>query len=260
MTMNAPVPPGDLVIVVPCFNEATVIARSVARLREWFPTASVLVIDDGSADDTASLATAAAERDPGVRVNRLPANGGKGHAVASAVALVAGRAVVIVDADLAYGEESIRRAVDALERADIVIGNRRHRDSTYTVPVQLFGFLYRRHALGLVFNLVVRTVLGLHERDTQCGLKAFRGPAFTDVMTRLRTRGFAFDLDVLLRARALGCRIEEIPVDVRIDSGRSSVRLARDGATALTEVAALALHRLRGRYRPEVDRDTTRDY
>ena len=245
-----------LVIVVPCFNEAAVIAQSVARLRAWFPAASVLVIDDGSADDTAVRASAAAEADARVRVCRLPANGGKGHAVASAAALVAGYAVVITDADLAYGEGSIRRAMDALERADIVIGNRRHRDSTYTVPVRAFGFLYRRHVLGVAFNWVVRAALGLHERDTQCGLKAFRHHAFQEVMARLRTRGFAFDLDVLLLARALRLRIEEIPVDVGIDSGRSSVRLVRDGAVALKEVLMLALHRIRGRYRPAASRDS----
>ena len=181
---------------------------------------------------------------------RLPANGGKGHAVASAAALVTDAAVVIADADLAYGEDSIRRAMDALRTADIVIGNRRHRDSTYTVPVRAFGFLYRRHVLGVVFNGFVRAVLGLHERDTQCGLKAFRAQAFQDVMASLRTRGFAFDLDVLLLARALRLHIEEIPVDVGIDSGRSSVRLVRDGAVAMKEVLTLAVHRMRGRYRP----------
>lgn len=259
MTIDVSIPAEDLVIVVPCFNEAAVIAQSVARLREWFPAASVLVMDDGSADDTASRAAAVAEKDAGVRVCRLASNGGKGHAVASAVAAVAGRAVVIVDADLAYGRESIRRAMSALERCDVVIGNRRHRDSTYTVPVRLFGFLYRRHALGILFNRVVRAALGLHERDTQCGLKAFRGDAFHDVMTRLRTKGFAFDLDVLLLARARRLRIEEIPVDVTIDSGRSSVRLARDGAIALREVMSLALHRLKGRYRPETDGTASKD-
>ena len=259
MAMDTPIPPEDLVIVVPCFNEAAVIAQSLARLREWFPAASVLVMDDGSSDDTASRAAAVAENDAGVRVCRLASNGGKGHAVASAVAAVAGRAVVIVDADLAYGRESIQRAMSALDRCDVVIGNRRHVDSTYRVPVRLFGFLYRRHALGIVFNRVVRTALGLNERDTQCGLKAFRGHAFNDVMTRLRTKGFAFDLDVLLLAKARRFTIEEIPVDVTIDSGRSSVRLARDGAIALKEVMSLALHRLRGRYRSEDDRDTTKN-
>ena len=149
MTIDASMPPEDLVIVVPCFNEAAVIEQSIARLREWFPAASVLVIDDGSSDDTSSRAAAVAENDAGVRVCRLAANGGKGHAVASAGAAVGGRAVVIVDADLAYGRESIQRAMSALDRCDIVIGNRRHVDSTYRVPVRLFGFLYRRHALGI---------------------------------------------------------------------------------------------------------------
>lgn len=240
----------NLAVVVPCFNEALVIGRSIERLREWFPSAAIVVVDDGSEDDTLQRAQAAAAGHALVQTVRLPANRGKGVAVASAVPLVRSRAaVVVVDADLAFGRTTLERAVDALQAVDVAIGNRRHPDSTYGVPVRLFGFLYRRHLLGLLFNVFVRACLGLTHRDTQCGVKAFRATAFQDVMPRLTTAGFAFDLEVLLIARGLGLRVAEIPVAVTIETGRSSVRLLRDGLIALREVGALAARRAVGEYR-----------
>jgi hypothetical protein len=163
---------------------------------------------------------------------------------------VRGRAVAVVDADLAYGEQPIRRAIAALALADLAVGNRRHVDSQYTVPVRLFGFLYRRHVLGLAFNVCVRLLLGVTLRDTQCGLKAFRADAFQDVMARLRTARFAYDLEVLLLARGLGLTRQEVAVELTIDSGRSSVRLVRDGMLAMEEMLGLAVRRAKGEYRP----------
>jgi glycosyltransferase involved in cell wall biosynthesis len=243
----------NLAIVVPCFNEALVIASSIARLRAWFPNALIVVMDDGSADDTYAIASsaaaaAAAGGDDRIRVVRQPANGGKGRAVAAAVPFVTAHAVVIADADLAYEEAPMRRAIDALASVDVAIGGRRHPASTYVVPVRLFGFLYRRHVLGYLFNLFVRTLLGVEARDTQCGLKAFRPAAFADIMKSLRTAGFAFDLDVLLLAKGLGLRVGEVPVDVSLGTGRSSVRLVRHGAGVVKEVLMLAFRRWTGGY------------
>lgn len=235
-------------IIVPCFNEAAVIASTLASLRAWFPDALLVVIDDGSADETLARAQHAAAGDACIRISRLTANAGKGGAVAAALPFVAGHAVVIADADLAYGQTPIQRAIDALAEADLAIGSRRHRDSMYVVPVRLFGFLYRRHMAGYLFNLIVRFALGLTARDTQCGLKAFRAAAFADIMPRLKTTGFVFDLDVLLLAKGLGLHITEIPVEVSMTSGRSSVSLVRDGLAAVRDVALLALRRVRGDY------------
>jgi glycosyltransferase involved in cell wall biosynthesis len=241
----------DVAIVVPCFNESAVIGSTLARLRGWFPDALLVVIDDGSADDTSERAAAAAREDSRIVVSRQPVNGGKGRAVAAAAPLTAGYAVVIADADLAYEREPMQRAIEALAAADIAIGNRRHPQSTYVVPVQLFGFLYRRHVMGHLFNVLVRVALGLDMRDTQCGLKAFRAQAFAQIMPRLRTAGFAFDLEVLLLARGLGFRITEVPVDVTLTTGRSSVRLVRDGLIAIKEVLILARRRFTGGYARE---------
>ena len=183
-----------LAIVVPCFNEAAIVGTTIARLREWFPSATIVVVDDGSTDDTTARAEAAAAEIAGVRTTRLARNAGKGGAIAAASALVRDAAqVLVVDADLTFSRESMNGAVRGLETADVAIGNRRHPQSTYTVPVRVFGFLYRRHVFGWLFNFFVRTLLRLPHRDTQCGIKAFRAQAFRDVMRRLRTTGFAFD-------------------------------------------------------------------
>jgi glycosyltransferase involved in cell wall biosynthesis len=209
----------------------------------------MVVVDDGSRDETASMAEAFARAHGQTKVLVLPENCGKGRAVAAAAASVTGDRIVIVDADLAYRDDAIRRAVAALDDADMAVGNRRHAESTYTVPVRLFGFLYRRHVLGWIFNRLVRLTLGLAVEDTQCGLKAFRSEAFRQLMPQVRTSRFAFDLEVWLLARASGLRVAEIPVDVRYESGRSSVRLIRDGSRMAADVFALVVRRLAGAYR-----------
>ncbi len=236
-------------LVVPCFEEAPIIRDTLAELARWFPAAQLIVVDDGSGDGTAAVAQAFAREHDATDVIVLPQNQGKGRAVAAACAAVKGERVVIVDADLAYGQDAIRRAADALDRADMAAGNRRHADSTYTVPVRVFGFLYRRHVLGWVFNRAVRVLLGLTVRDTQCGLKSFRADAFRRLLPQVRTSRFAFDLEVWLLARALRLRVAEIPVDVRYETGRSSVRLLRDGLRMAADVIALTLRRLSGAYR-----------
>jgi dolichyl-phosphate beta-glucosyltransferase len=247
---DTPPPLGTAVtFVVPCFEEAAGITQTLWQLARWFPDARIIVVDDGSRDDTASLARAFAQAHAATDVLVLHENSGKGRAVAAAVASIAGDRVVIVDADLAYQDDAIRRAAAALDHADMAVGNRRHAESTYTVPVRLFGFLYRRHVLGWVFNRLVRLTLGLTAHDTQCGLKAFRSETFRRLMPQVQTSRFAFDLEVWLLASASGLRVAEIPVDVRYGSGRSSVRLLRDGARMAVDVAALLGRRLRGEYR-----------
>jgi glycosyltransferase involved in cell wall biosynthesis len=244
--------PPALTIVLPCYNEAAGIVRSLTALRTWFPRdTQILVIDDGSTDRTADLARQYAESQGDDRIQVLvrPANGGKGASVRAAIGQVVTDHVVLVDADLAFGRDSIARVAQGLHEADIAIGNRRHVESRYSVPVRLFGFLYRRHLVGLTFNALVRTAFGLPYRDTQCGLKAFRRDALERLGGSLTIDGFAIDVEILLTARALGLQVTEIPVTVTYESAASSVRLMRSAAAMSADLLRMLGRRASGRYR-----------
>jgi glycosyltransferase involved in cell wall biosynthesis len=244
--------PPSLTVVLPCYNEAAGIVSSLTALRTWFPRdTQIVVIDDGSTDRTADLVRQYAEthRDDGIQVHIRPANGGKGASIRAAIGRALGEHVVLVDADLAFGRDSMTRIVAGLHEADIAIGNRRHVESRYSVPVRLFGFLYRRHLVGLTFNALVRTAFGLPYRDTQCGLKAFRRGALERLGGLLTIDGFAIDVEILLVARGLGLRIAEVPVTVTYESAASSVRLVRSAARMSTDLLRMLVRRASGRYR-----------
>lgn len=250
--------PASLSIVLPCYNEAAVIVRSLTTLRAWFPLdTQILVIDDGSTDGTAGLARqhAQSQGDDRIQVHVRPANGGKGASIRAAIGQAAGEHVVLVDADLVFGRESIAGVIQALHDADLAIGNRRHLQSRYSVSVGLFGFLYRRHLAGLLFNTLVRTVFGLPYRDTQCGLKAFRRDALERLGPSLTIDGFAIDVEVLLVAQALGLRVIQVPVTVTYESAASSVRLIRSAAAMSTDLLRMLVRRATGRYRRSLTTD-----
>jgi glycosyltransferase involved in cell wall biosynthesis len=241
-----------LTIVLPCYNEAGGIVRSLTALRAWFPhDTQILVIDDGSSDGTADLARRHAESqsDDRIHVHVRPANGGKGASIRAAIGPAAGEHIVLVDADLAFGRDSIAAVLQGLHQGEVAIGNRRHVESRYSVPVRLFGFLYRRHLVGLTFNALVRTAFGLPYRDTQCGLKAFRRDALERLGRSLTIDGFAIDVEILLVARALGLGVIEVPVVVTYESAASSVRLIRSAMAMSTDLLRMLARRATGRYR-----------
>ena len=243
-----------LSIVLPCYNESAKIVHSLTALRDWFPhDVQIVVVDDGSSDGTADLARRFAESrgDSGIQVHARPANGGKGASIRTAIPLTAGRNVLFVDADLVFGRGSIEQVLLGLEHGDVAVGNRRHAASQYAVPVRLFGFLYRRHLVGLTFNALVRAAFGLPHRDTQCGLKAFRREALERLRGWLTIDGFAVDVEILLAARALGLRVHEVPVVVTYESAASSVRLIRSAMAMSADLLQLFAGRITGRFRPQ---------
>jgi dolichyl-phosphate beta-glucosyltransferase len=235
-------------IVLPCHNEAERITDSLKTLEDWFGSrAAVLVVDDGSSDETSHRAQSSSHRQVGV--HRLATNRGKGAAVRAAIPLIRTPHAVVMDADLAYDRDSVERTLEALARADIVIGNRRDVSSRYSVPVGVFGFLYRRHLAGMTFNALVRLLLPIQVRDTQCGLKGFRREALDALAPRLTIDGFAFDVELLVVARSLRLRLMEVPVQVTYKSAQSSVKLLRTAIEMTSSVLLILGRRAVGRYR-----------
>jgi glycosyltransferase involved in cell wall biosynthesis len=208
-------PRTTLSVVIPAYNEASRLPASLERLRAFarsFPSMEVLVVDDGSRDATAEIAQQIG-RDwspdgPLLRVLRNPGNRGKGWSVRHGMLEAAGEWLLFTDADLSTPIEEVFTLLEEARKGfDVVIGSRALRPDLVGVHQSLL-----REGAGKFFNVVMRVVLGLPFRDTQCGFKLVRQEAAREIFSRQRIEGFGFDAEVLYLARKLGFRAAEIPV------------------------------------------------
>ena len=225
-----------LTIVVPAYNEDHRLAAGMRR----FDTAvsagaidldrtEVVVVDDGSTDRTAAVAEKLLAALPHHRVIRLPVNQGKGAAVRAGIATARSPYTAFMDADMAIDPLAIPLLLDRLERNDVVVGSRALPDSmvetTYAV----------RTLISRLFNELVTSGTGLGLKDTQCGFKAFRTPVARLLFHLVRIDRFAFDVEVLARARRLGLSIGEVPVHWKHVEG-STVHPLHDSVTMVSDV------------------------
>jgi dolichyl-phosphate beta-glucosyltransferase len=248
---DRPSPPGDvrLSVVVPAFREGDRIADSIRRIRsdlaelQGSGDLEIVVVDDGSDDDTAEQA----ERAGADRVVRQPANRGKGAAVRAGVLAAGGRAVAFTDADLSYAPRQILRLLEGVESGwDVVVGSRQH---VQTRTVVRAGRL--REVGGRVINLLTGFVLLGRYRDTQCGLKAMRSDVGRLVFSHARIDGFAFDVEVFHLVERYRLSLLEVPVEV-VNSSRSTVSVARDALRLVRDLFRIRRWARIGRY--ETDR------
>lgn len=202
----------ELSLIIPAFNEAQRIGptlRGAHRFLAARPASfEIIVVDDGSTDDTVALVTALAEEMPGLRVLGCPANRGKGHAVRLGMRAATGRTRVFADADGSTPIEELDSLLQALATgADIAIGSRYLPTSQVTRPQP-----WHRRAWSRLVNQIVQRVLLPGVVDTHCGFKAFTAAAAARTFAACTVDGWSFDLEVLARARAYGFRIQEVPV------------------------------------------------
>lgn len=213
-----------LSVVVPAFREER-IGATISRLRSDLDKVAddggleIIVVDDGSHDGTAEAAEAAGAD----QVLRQPVNRGKGAAVRAGVLAAHGRTVAFTDADLSYSPDQLLGLLEGVEDGwDVVVGSRRHTDTTTLVKA---GRL--REIGGRVINWLTTLVLLVHHRDTQCGLKAFRSDVAKEIFAHSHVDGFAFDVEVFHLVERYGLSLSEVPVRVE-NSSRSTVKVARD--------------------------------
>ncbi len=219
---------GDLrlSVVVPAYNEAAAIGVTIAALYEELQSAvqrddmEIVVVDDGSTDGTVAAAIRA-----GARVIKQPKNRGKGAAVRAGVLDSRGRSVIFTDADLAYPPSLVVTILDELESGwDVVVGSRRHQETTTLVKARRL-----RELGGRMVNWLTHLVLLGHFRDTQSGIKGFRGDIGRVIFERARIDGFAFDVEIFLMSEQDRLSLTEVPVKVE-NRAASSVRLIVDTA------------------------------
>ena len=239
-------PQPDLSIVIPAYNEQE---RLESTLRAYLAycrprrTVEVIVVDDGSTDDTTPLVERLGAELPELRLIRLAQNQGKGYAVRSGIVNARGRRILFADADGATPIEELARLESALdEGADVAIGSR----ALPAAGVEVRARLHRR-VIGRAFHLLVRFSGVDHIADTQCGFKLFRGAVAHALFSRMRTTGFSFDVEVLMMARLFGFRIAEVPVNWVHQPG-SRVNLLTDSARMAADLVRIRLWRLQGQY------------
>ena len=231
-----------LSLIFPCYNEAErlpqTLAAYLAQLSREPGAVEVLIVDDGSTDETLAVARTVAARDHRVRVVRSKPNHGKGFGVRTGVLEAEGELIVFTDADGSYGPPEVARVTAALANAPVAIGSR---------PVGWATGPPARRLASRLFNRAIRALLGLPFCGTQCGLKGFRRHAALEVFGRARLDGFAFDAEVLFLARRLGLAVSEVPVRAEERDG-SKVQLVVDALGMLRDVLQVRRWAVSGGY------------
>jgi len=190
----------------------------------------IVVVDDGSSDDTADQARQAGAD----QVIRLPVNRGKGAAVRVGMLAATGSAVVFTDADLSYSPDQVKRVRDEVERGwDAVVGSRVHPEASPLVPAGLV-----RQLSGRVFNVLTRLVLSRTFGDTQCGLKGFHHDTAQKLFALACIDGFAFDVEILWLCQHLDVPIVEVPVELASGEG-STVRLPAEAVHMIRDLVRI---------------------
>ena len=234
-------------IVIPAYNESARIGATLERvlafIRRQAWNAEVLVVNDGSRDQTADIVRQYAEGEI-VRLLENPGNRGKGYSVRNGVLHASGDFILFSDADLSSPIEEAPKLFEALDRgADIAIGSRWVRSELQTRRQSL-----ARQVLGRVFNGVLRVVLQLDFKDTQCGFKAFRREAARAVFPSQQIEGWGFDPEILFLAQRMGFRIEEVPV-VWAHDDRTRIHPLADGSRMVADMLRIRWYWLAGKYR-----------
>jgi glycosyltransferase involved in cell wall biosynthesis len=242
----------SLSVVIPAYNEEKRLPENLKRIAAYlreagYPSAEVLVVNDGSSDGTSAIAARlAAELSGGslaLRVLENPGNRGKGYSVRHGMLEASNDWILFSDADLSAPIEECEKLIAAVDggRFQGAIGSRAIDRSLIGVHQPMF-----RELMGRVFNLVVRTVAGLRFADTQCGFKLFSKRAARQIFPKQRLERFGFDVEVLYLAKKLALPVVEVPV-IWNDCEGTKVRLF-GGVDAFVDILRVRWNDWMGRY------------
>jgi len=240
----------SLSVIIPAYNEAARLGKTlravVDYLRQNFPEGELIVVDDGSTDETAELSRKVFQdsRDLRTSIISYKSNLGKGRAVRLGLLAARGEVALFSDADLSTPITEAPKLVEPIvkEQADVTFGSR-------ALDRQLIGVhqSWRREQGGRVFNLVVRLATGMPFWDTQCGFKAFRMSVCRPLIEAATVDRFGFDVELLFLGFRAGLNLKEIPVRWDHNEG-SKVALLSDSFKMVNEVNLIRQQARRGVY------------
>ena len=247
MTDQTPSPAIQYSIVVPAYNESARIEAALTEITACVEMngwrAEVIVVNDGSRDDTADIVRRWSVQKPYIRLLDNPGNKGKGYSVRNGILHGVGAIVMFTDADMSAPMHEAERLFAAIkDGADVAIGSRWKERSRQTAAQPLY-----RQFFGRCFNLITRAVMHLPYADTQCGFKAFRREPAQRIFERQRIERWGFDPEILFIAQRLNCKVVEVPVSWGHDE-RSRMSYLKDGMRMLQEMVIIHWNAIRGGY------------
>jgi dolichyl-phosphate beta-glucosyltransferase len=235
-------------IIIPAYNESgritTTLDKVLAHIAQQHWQSEIIVVNDGSRDDTAQIVHQYALRHPNVRLLENPGNRGKGYSVRNGMLSAKGDVLLFSDADLSSPIYEAGKLFASLEKgADVAIGSRWLDRNLQTEKQPLY-----RQLFGRIFNLLLRIVLNLRQKDTQCGFKAFNRRAADAIFPRQRIERWGFDPEILFLAEHSGLRIAEVPVEWAHDD-RSKINPVKDGIKMFLEMLKIRYNSITGKYK-----------
>ena len=247
----------DFSIVIPCYNEEerilSTLNKVVSFMNAYNPSYEVIIVDDGSKDSTVKLVNNYISTRDNIYLIENP-HKGKGFAVRTGVLMSEGKYILMSDADLATPIEELKRLLVWIEgnNYDFVIASREG------LGAKRSDEPFIRHLMGRVFNLLIRIIVMINFKDTQCGFKLFKGEEARLVFSKLILFGdsaeivkypkvTAFDVEVLVIAKNIGLKVKEVPVAWTYVATKR-VSAIRDSLLMLSEIIKIRINDLFGKY------------
>jgi dolichyl-phosphate beta-glucosyltransferase len=233
--------------VIPAYNESSRIRPTLDEMLRYSEQhnwdVEILVVDDGSRDDTAAIVLEYSKKHPQIALVTSSSNHGKGFSVRAGMLRARGDVCLFTDADLSSPIGEAQHLFDAIAQgADIAIGSRWLRAELQTERQPLY-----RQVLGRIFNIALRLILGLNFADTQCGFKAFRREAAQRIFPLQKIERWGFDPEILFLARKAGLVVKEVPV-VWAHSEGTRLHPFRDGMHMFFDVLRIRWNSIKGVY------------
>jgi glycosyltransferase involved in cell wall biosynthesis len=202
---------GKISVVMPAYNEQFQISSAVHETRKVLEESDcdfeIIIVDDGSTDNTYIEASKMSSAFKEVQVIKCTSNGGKGNALRSGTNYACGDLIIFLDADLDLHPDQIHILYQYMKKcgSDVVIGSKRH-------PLSKLDYPLHRKIISNTYYILVKALFGLPVRDTQTGIKLFKQEVLEDVFPKVLARRYALDLELLAVAHHHGYKIAEAPI------------------------------------------------